>query len=172
MRNPTIFLTHPGATRERLVAYAKGIPGAWIGLKIAALLLILEGQRPGWISDVLGLTRQSLNRWMREVNKQGLKSLESKPKNGRRSQLTEDVRKQVEKDLEKSPLEFGINRAQWDGPTLAVHLKRQFGVQIKARQAQRWMHRLGYTLKRGAYSYLQAKAKDARKFRQALKKTA
>ena len=26
-----------------------------MGIKIAALLLILEGQRPGWIADMLGL---------------------------------------------------------------------------------------------------------------------
>ena len=37
---------------------------------------------------------------------------------------------------------------RWDGPTLATHLKRQFGIQLKVRQAQQWMHQLGYRLKR------------------------
>jgi len=171
MKNPTLCLTYPEATQERLVAYAKKVPGAWVGLKIAALLLILEGQRPGWIIDVLGLTRQSLNQWMHGVNEQGLQALRVNGGPGRRSRLKEDIRKRLEKDLEKSPLEFGLNRAHWDGPTLVVHLKRQLGITIKIRQAQRWMHRLGYTVKRGSYSYLQARAKDAQKFRRALKKT-
>ena len=171
MKNPTLSLTHPEATRERLIAYAKKMPGAWVGLKIAALLLILEGQRPGWIIDVLGLTRQSLNQWMHGVNEQGLEALQLKLGRGRRSRLKENIRKRLEKDLEKSPLEFGLHRAHWDGPTLVVHLKRQLGVTIKIRQAQRWMHQLGYTVKRGSYSYLQARAKDAQKFRRALKKT-
>jgi transposase-like protein len=39
-----------------------------MGIKIAALLLVLEGQRPGWIADVLGITRQSLNLWIHRVN--------------------------------------------------------------------------------------------------------
>jgi transposase len=171
MKNPTLCLTHPEATQERLVAYAKDIPGAWVGLKAAALLLILEGQRPGWIIDVLGLTRQSLNQWMHGVNEQGLKALQLKPGRGRPTGLKEKIRKRLERDLEKSPLEFGLNRAHWDGPTLVVHLKRQLGITIKIRQAQRWMHQLGYTVKRGSYSYLQAGAKDAQKFRRALKKT-
>src|SRR5512139_1376632 len=75
MRNPTLMLTYPEASRERLLAMVRLIPGAHMGIKIAALLLILEGQRPGWIADVLGLTRQSLNLWMHRVNDGGLKGL-------------------------------------------------------------------------------------------------
>jgi len=36
-------LDHPEVTKERLTYLAKTIPGAWIGLKIAALLLVMEG---------------------------------------------------------------------------------------------------------------------------------
>ena len=53
MRPPTLLLTHPEATRVRLVALARDIPGAWVGINTAPLLL-LEGQRPGWIAEVLG----------------------------------------------------------------------------------------------------------------------
>ena len=171
MKNPTLCLTHPEATRERLLAYAWKVPGARIGLKIAALLLILEGQRPGWITQVLGLTRQSLNLWMHKVNEEGLKALEVKPRSGRPPRLTQKVCHQLEEHLEKAPLDFGLNRVQWDGPTLVVHLKRHFGIKIKVRQAQYWMHQLGYRLKRASHSYLQARSKDAKKFQRALKKT-
>lgn len=171
MRNPTLTLTHPAAKKERLLALAEEIPGAWIGIKIAALLLILEGQRPGWISEVLGLTRMSLSRWIHTVNKEGLEALKPKPRSGRPNRLEPNVQEALEAHLEKSPREFGLNRAQWDGPTVAAHLKRHFGIALKVRQAQRWMHHLGYRLKRASYSYLQAKAKDARKFQRDLKKT-
>jgi transposase len=78
---------------------------------------------------------------------------------------------EVEQHLEKSPLDFGLKRLRWDGPTLVVHLQRQFGIKLKVRQAQNWMHQVGYRLKRASYCYLQAKAEDAKKFRRALKKT-
>jgi hypothetical protein len=68
MRNPTLALTHHEAKKDQLLAFARTIPGAWIGIKIAALLLLIEGQRPGWISEVLGLTRMSLSRWIHAVN--------------------------------------------------------------------------------------------------------
>lgn len=172
MRNPELSLTHPSATKEQLLALAAQVPGAWEGLKIAALLLFLEGQRPGWIAEVLGLTRMSLNRWIHRINTRGVEALKPPRKAGRPSRLTSALRRALEKDLEKSPQELGLNRAQWDGPTLVTYLKRRFGISLKVRQAQYWMHQLGYRLKRSGYSYLQARAEDARQFRRALKKTA
>jgi transposase len=171
MRNPTLTLAHPEATREGLIQFAHQTPGAEVGVKVAALLLILEGQRPSWIIEVLGLTRQSLNNWMHGVNERGLSALKALPRPGRPTQLTAKVQKALEEDLERTPLDFGLNRVQWDGPTLAVHMKRRFGIKLKVRQAQMWMHRLGYRLKHSSYIYLQARAEEAKEFSRALKKT-
>lgn len=164
-------LTHPGATREMLLGLAKQVPGAWVGLKIAALLLVLEGQRPGQVNALLGLSRMTLERWIHGVNREGIQSLVPKARPGRLGQLTPALREQLQQDLEKPPRQFGLQRAGWDGPTLVVHLKSAFGVTVKVRQAQYWLHRLGYTLKRAGYVYLQARAKDADHFREELKKT-
>jgi len=171
MRPPTLQLTHPEATQAQLIALARDIPGAWVGIKIAALLLLLEGQRPGWITEVLGLTRMSLTRWIHGVNAAGLQALRPKRRPGRPARLTPQVRAALTAHLEQSPQAFGLPRGQWDGPTLVVHLKRQFGITLKVRQAQQWMHQLGYRLKRAGYTYLQAQASEARRFQRALKKT-
>jgi len=171
MKNPTLNLTHSEATKENLLKLADKIPGAWIGLKIAALLLILEGQRPCWITEVFGLTRMSLSRWLHGVNEEGLAFLIPKPRSGRPTKLENRVQRTLAVHLEKTPRDFGLNRAQWDGPTVAVHLKKYFGISLKVRQAQRWMHHLGYRMKRAGYSYVQAKSEDARKFERKLKKT-
>ena len=64
-----LTLEHPEETRQRLLDIAKKVPGAWVGIKIAALLLVLEGQRSGWITGLLGLTRMSLSRWIRGVSR-------------------------------------------------------------------------------------------------------
>ena len=171
MRAPTLQVTHPQATGSRLIALAKEIPGAWVGIKIAALLLLLEGQRPGWITEVLGLTRMSLTRWIHGVNAAGLQALRPKPRPGRPTGLTPQVRRTLAAHLEQSPQAFGLPRVQWDGPTLVVHLRRQFGIALKVRQAQMWMHQLGYRLKRASHAYLQARTAEAQRFRQKVKKT-
>src|SRR6266513_3912345 len=68
MRPPSLQLADPVTKRRELLALAERVPGAWIGLKIAALLLLVEGQRPGWIAEVLGLTRMSFSRCIHAVN--------------------------------------------------------------------------------------------------------
>jgi transposase len=171
MRNPTLGLTHPAAKKERLLALAEEVPGARIGIKIAALLLLLEGQRPGWIAEVLGVTRMSLSRWIHGVNSAGLEALTPKPRPGRPTRLAPQIQQALARHLEQSPQAVGLHRAQWDGPTVAVHLKRHFGIAVHVRQAQRWMHHLGYRLKRASHSYLQAHAPAAKRFQRALKKT-
>ena len=158
-------------SKEQLLALAEKVPGAWIGIKIATLLLVLEGQRPGWISEVLGQTRMNVNRWTRAVNKNGVEALVPKKQSGRPVRMTQKIAAQLELHLEESPQRFGLNRVRWDGPTLATHLQRQFGIKLKVRQAQYWMHQLGYRLKRANHVYLQAKAEDAKKFARNLKKT-
>ena len=172
MRNPSLMLTHPEANRERLLSKIREVPGAATGIKVAALLLLEEGQRPGWIVDVLGITLQSLNLWIHRVNDRGMRALENLKRPGRPARLSPRVRKELENHLEKSPSEFGWNRARWDGPTLVIHMKRYFGITLKVRQAQLWMHQLGYRLKRAGYSYLQARGEEAKRFRRTLKKTA
>lgn len=157
--------------KRELIALAKAIPGAKIGLKIAALLLMIEGQRPGWISEVLGLTRMTLNRGVRGLNEKGAEALKEKPRSGRPARVTAKVTERIEKDLEQSPEDLGINRVRWDGPTLVTHLQRHYGIKMKVRQAQKLMHQLGYRLKRASYSYVQAKTEDAKRFRVSLKKT-
>jgi len=171
MSRTTLELRHPEATRARLVAMANEIPGARIGLKIAALLLVLEGQRPSWIVAVLGLTRMSLNRWVHGMNAEGVRSVMPKPRPGRPARLTPALRHRLAQHLEHSPQVFGLPRVQWDGPTLVVHLKREFGIGLKVRQAQMWMHQSGFRLKRASHAYLQGRTADAVRFQRRLKKT-
>jgi len=164
-------LTHPDATRAHLFALARATPGARVGLKIAALLLLLEGQRPGWIVEVLGLTRMTLTRWIHGVNAAGLEAVIPKRPHGRPARVTPAVRDALARHVAQSPEAFGLPRVQWDGPTLVVHLQRHFGIHLKVRQAQLWLHQLGYRLKRASYSYLQARTQEARAFQRRLQKT-
>ena len=111
----------------------------------------------------------SLNRWVHRVNVQGVAALKPATRAGRPSRLTPALGKLLARDLDKSPQTLGLNRAQWDGPTLVTYLKRRWGVTLKVRQAQYWMHQLGYRMKRARYTYLQARGEDARRFQRALK---
>jgi hypothetical protein len=92
MKNPTLFLIHSETTRERLLSFIHQNQTAYFGIKVSALLLTLEGQRPGWICDILGMSRQTLNVFMHRVNEKGLKAFEPPKKPGRPARLTPKIR--------------------------------------------------------------------------------
>ena len=149
---------------------AEEFPGARLGIKIAILMLLLDGNRPTFVARLFSIGRMSLTRWVHRLNRQGVAGVVEKSRPSRPTQLTSGLRPELLADLQCSPEQHGLPRAAWDGATLAVLLRRRYGVSLKIRQAQNLLHRLGYRLTRAGYPYLQAKAEDAEKFRRRLKK--
>lgn len=137
-----VRITNREATLEALIQRAKEIPGAWVGLKIAVLVLIKGGYRPAELNRVFGLSRQTMTRWVHEVNEGGLDALEKTPPPGRPSRLNDEQREAVAKDLNENPSRFGLPRGRWNGRMLQMHLKKHYGVDVKIRQARNYLNEL------------------------------
>ena len=145
-------------TRKSLLALADRSPGAWLGLRIAVMLLFLDGYRPAFLAKLLGVSRMTLSRWVHRLNRQGPNGLLEKERPGRPTQLTPRLRRQLSARLKQSPERYGLPRVVWDGPTLVEHLRRAFGIHLKVRQAQQWLHRLGLKMRRGLPNILASRA--------------
>lgn len=164
-------LIHPEITRQALLAKVDTIEGAWIGIRIAALLLWLAGWKSTAIAELFGVSRWAVCQWFNLANTQGLQSVEPRSAPGRKARVTKTVQKQLELALQESPEKFGLDRTRWDGVLVVEYLKRFHKVELKVRQAQRYVRRLGFTLQVPIYKYLQAKAKGVDKFKATVKKT-
>src|SRR5260370_18459769 len=79
---------HPEVTRERLLALAEEFPGAWLGIKIAVLVLLLDGYRPTFLARLFSISRMSLTPWVHLLNRQGVAGGVEKPRPGRPTHLT------------------------------------------------------------------------------------
>ena len=166
-----LTITNKSVTREALLEMAEKIPGAWIGLRIAALLLLLEGWKSSQIARFFGLTRWSVVRWIQGVNEKGVGAVEAKRLPGRPCRLDEQIQRALEEDLEKNPRALGLKRNRWDGVVVVEYLERIHGVRLKVRQAQRWIRRLGFSLRQPIYRYAQATTDGVEEFRKTVKKT-
>lgn len=163
-------ISHVAVTRKGLLRMADSIPGAWIGIRIAGLLLLLSGWKPTAVSRLFGLSRQAVVEWIRKANRQGLDSIYDLARSGRPTRLDRVAQDKLEKALTKSPEEFGLQRNRWDGTVVAGFLRKECHVELKPRQARNWLQRLGFVLKRPVYRYVQASNKGVARFRQGLKK--
>jgi len=164
-------ITNPQISRESLLKMAEIIPGAWIGIRIAGLLLILSGWNSSKVATLFSLSRWSVVKWVRHANSEGTQMVEDKARSGRPSRLSASCREDLEKALQQSPKEFGLARARWDGIVVVEYLKRYHNVNIRVRRAQILLHELEFSLKQPLYKYAQATEKGVQKFKKELKKT-
>lgn len=166
-----LILTHKGMTRESLLRMADEIPGAWIGVRIAAYLLMQKGWRSSQIAELFGLTRCAVVKWIRKGNEMGVQAVEDRFRPGRPSRFDERLRRELDEVLSRSPKDFGIARVRWDGVVLVEYLKRFHQMRIHVRHAQRWIRKLGYSLRQPVYRFVQASEEGVEAFRRELKKT-
>ena len=54
----------------------------------------------------------------------------------------------VERDLRRSPREFGFAHTMWDGPLLAEHLHRRYHLKLGVRQCQRLFRQMDFRLRK------------------------
>ncbi len=166
-----LTITNESVTREDLLELAHRVPGAWVGIRIAAVLLFLEGWKTTRIAELFDISRWSMVKWIHRVNEEGFTGIPTKKRSGRTCRLTGDVQRELEKALEKNPAEFGLKRNRWDGIVVVEYLERFHRVHLKVRQAQRWIKRLGFSLQRPVYRYVQATNEGIEEFGETVKKT-
>jgi transposase len=164
-------VTNKSVTREALLKMAEKVPGAWIGLRIAAMLLLLEGWKSTHIARLFGLTRWSVVKWIQRINAQGVDAMKEVSRPGRPPRLGTEIQQVLEEVLQKNPRSLGLKRNRWDGIVVVEYLERVHGLHLKVRQAQRWIRRLGFSLRQPIYRYVQATEEGVKEFRQTLKKT-
>ena len=166
-----LTLSHPSLTREILLRTADQTPGAWIGIRIAALLLILSGWKSTQVAELFGLTRWAVVKWIQKANSDGVEMVNDHARSGRPSHFDKDLMKKLDEALSKSPQDFGMPRAKWDGVVFVEYLKKTYHIEIHVRHAQRMIKKLGYSLRRPMYRFVQAKEEGVEEFRNTLKKT-
>lgn len=162
-------LLHPSLRRKALLRKAETIPGAWNGIRIAALLLLLAGWKSTAVSRLFGVSRQAVLDWIRKANRNGLHSVVDEPRPGRPPRMDAAARRKLEEALTKSPEQFGLKRTRWDGVVVVEFLEKVCHVQLQPRQARNWLRRLGFVLRQPIYRYLQASNQGVGKFRRGLK---
>lgn len=116
--------------------------------RLHGLLLVTTGQSCREIARLFGEDASTVQRWVRRFEERGLEGLREGERPGRPRQLDDGQWRQVAADLRRSPRAFGLAANLWDGPLLAEHLRRRFGIKLGVRQCQRLFRQLGFRLRK------------------------
>jgi len=116
--------------------------------RLHGLLLVTTGQSCREVARLFGEDASTVQRWVRRFEDRGLEGLREGERPGRPRQLDDGQWRQVAADLRRSPRVFGLAATLWDGPLLAEHLRRRFGIKLGVRQCQRLFRQLGFRLRK------------------------
>lgn len=112
--------------------------------KVTLVLLMLNGVQASFLSNVCGETVRTLTLWVKAVDEQGYDSLRPKKQPGRPSRLNDGQKEKIKVAVASDPQDYGYT--VWDGPTLSDYISSAYGVVLGARQCQRMLHALGFSL--------------------------
>lgn len=123
-------------------------PKAQEAIRQRATLAVVEGgMSQKEAAQIFGVSRQSVNAWVRRYREQGMEGLLSRPR-GRPSRIRLEPYQAatVVRIIEsKCPDEVGLPYALWTREAVQELIKRQFGIQVSLWTVGRYLRRWGFT---------------------------
>ncbi len=116
--------------------------------RLDLVMLAVNGMPVKEIADLFNESPTTISYWTKKVIEQGVESLRSGEHTGRKPRLSVEQLNQLDEDLYNPPTDYGYEYNIWDGLVLSKHLADHYGADIKVRQCQRIIRKLGYTLQR------------------------
>jgi len=120
---------------------------AWLR-RLEGLQLFAAGLRIEDVAEHLGVEVRTVRNWINLWNEGGFEALKPEKSPGRPSKLSDEEWKRLEKDLEKSPREFGYDYDLWNTKLVMIHISMGYGVKYE----YKYMYRL--LRKRGASGFV------------------
>src|SRR6266851_3475479 len=110
--------------------------------RMAAAKLLQQGVSQAEVARRLGVHRQSVIRWVRELRKSG--------RAGRKAKLSAPDLQAIEQALKRGPQALGYETALWTAPRVARLIEQRCGVRYHPAHVWRLLGQLGWSCQRPA----------------------
>jgi transposase len=90
--------------------------------RLHGVLLVSQGMSCYEVGEIFGHHPTTIQRWIRTFETRGFSGLEDQERPRRPQRLTPQGLETVNRDLRRSPREFGYTQNLWDGKLLSHHI--------------------------------------------------
>lgn len=118
--------------------------------RFQAIDLYKKGIIQSHISRKLGVSRQSVSRWVGSYRKKGAHALISRPRSGRPPKLNRSRQKHFLNLLARGPQKFGYTTQLWTSERICRLLKDRFGVQLHPHHVPKLLRQCGWSYQKPA----------------------
>ena len=116
--------------------------------RLHGVLLVASGQSCGQVAAIFGEHARTVQRWVKRFADDGFGGLREGERAGRPRALDSRQWRRLERDLRRTPRDFGHAQTLWDGRLLSEHLRQHYAVDLGIRQCQRLFGRMGFRLRK------------------------
>ena len=163
-------ITRSAPNRANLLKLYKKEKKVKLRERYLALILMHDFKNCVKVAELMQKTSRTIQLWVNLFNSGGLPSLVPNSPSGRPSRLAEEQKELLKKDVLTDPRALGYEFSNWEGKSVAYHVKKRFGVKLGVRAAQKLLCSLGLSLQRPRYKFPKANADKQKEFVAALKK--
>jgi len=110
--------------------------------------LLRRGVRPAEVARWVESSRQSVMRWSRSLEKDGLRGLRRAARIGRAPLLSDRKLEQLAKRLKAGSLAAGYATEKWTLRRIGALIEREFEVRLAPSSVRRTLRRMGWSLQR------------------------
>ncbi len=130
--------------RRRLRGLFRDPPNPRVHERALTIRLASAGRSPSEIVEVVGRSRTSIWRWIKDFNARGMGSLFMGTSPGAPPKADEEVRGALAQAVEANPRELEYPFTRWSAALLAEHIHRSVHVRLSMDTIRRVLHRMGY----------------------------
>lgn len=116
--------------------------------RFCAAVLLRKGFSEAKVARQLGVHRQSVNRWARQLASGGRRALRQAGRAGRKPLLQESELRRIEERLKRGPEALGYHTSLWTAARVAELIERECGVKYHPGHVWRLLGQLGWSCQR------------------------
>lgn len=131
--------------------------------RLVAARLLRQGVPQAEVARQVGVHRQSVSRWDKQLNQGGVRALKKAGRAGRKPRLNARDLQRIERGLKRGPEALGYETTLWTAWRVAHLIEQECGVQYNPSQAWRILRQLGWSCQRPTGRALE---RDEEKIRQ------
>lgn len=113
-----------------------------------AARLLREGLSQSQVARAVGVHRQSVSRWARELEQSGVRGLRKAGRTGRPAKLSPAQLRDLERTLKRGPEAFGFATGLWSASRVRDLIEYRTGVRYHEDHVWRILRKLGWTCQR------------------------
>jgi len=134
--------------------------------RMQAAKLLKQGIHEAEVARRVGVHRQSVNRWARQLSESGISGLKKAGRAGRKPRLTEADLDNIRAGLKRGPEALGYETGLWTAWRVADLIERQCGIRYHSGHVWKLLRKLGWSCQRPTTRALERDEDTIRRWKQ------